>query len=202
MFRLFILIALLSSEAALAGILFDPYVGYAVGSLRKDGNASHPDTATQTVDSSGSIDGMAYGARAAWMFGRFFLGGEYQGIRATVKLKDSTEESAAWNSSAIFGIMGWQFFTGFRLYGGITVRPYEATEDTSPEATKFEGSARKIGVGYRYRVPAAINIEYVEYSLGDVEYGGTKGKVKDYYDKLNYNTVLVNVSFPFEIGSR
>lgn len=201
MFRFLIMIALLSSRATFAGILFDPYVGYATGSVKMDGSAAHPVAATQAIDSSGSIDGMAYGARAAWMFGRFFLGGEYQGIRATEKLKD-VDESVSWNSSAIFGIMGLQFFNGIRVIAGITVRPYEATEDTSPEATKFEGSARKIAIGYRYRVPVAVNVEYTEYEFGDAEIGSNKGKVKDYYDKLDYSTVIVNVSFPFEIGGR
>jgi hypothetical protein len=202
MFRSIFLILLLSGAVtANAGLLFEPYVGYSVGSIKVDGGSGHPDSATQALDTTGSIDGLAYGARAAWMFGRFVLGGEYQGLRGSEKLK-GVDESVDWNSSAIYGMLGWRFFSGIRLFLEMTVRPYEATEETTPESGKFTGSARKVVLGYEYHAPIAVNLEYVEYALSDYKMGSADGKVKDYYDKFNYSAVIFNVSFPFELGGR
>lgn len=202
MFRAFsLLLPLLFANVAWANIMIEPYAGYTTGDIKVDGAAAHPITATQTLETKGTIDGIAYGGRVGWMFGRFFLGGDYQGIRAKEKLK-GVEDSVNWNSTAIFGVIGWQFFSGFRLYGGMTVRDYEAVEDTSPEQTKFKGSARKVGIGYRYAVPLAINLEYTEYTFKDVEIGTHQGLVKNDYDKLNYNAVILSVSFPFDLSFR
>jgi Outer membrane protein beta-barrel domain len=201
MFRILSLVLLLSgSSAAQAGLLFEPYAGYAAGTVRVNGASAHPVASVQSLDSKGTIDGLVYGARAGWMFGRFVLGAEYQGVRGSEKLK-GVDESVDWNSTAVYGMLGWRFLSGIRLFGAMTIQPYEATEETSPEATKFTGSSRKIVLGYEYRAPVAINLEYAEYTLSDYESGSNKGKVKDYYDKFNYSAVMITVSLPFELGS-
>ncbi len=160
MFRILSLVLLLSgATAAQAGLLFEPYAGYAAGTIKVNGASAHPVASVQSLDSKGTIDGMAYGARLGWMFGRFVMGAEYQGIRGSEKIK-GVDESVDWNSTAIYGMLGWRFFSGIRLFGAMTVQPYEATEDTSPEPTKFTGESRKIVLGYEYRAPVAINLEY------------------------------------------
>jgi predicted porin len=195
------MLLMLTGAPAIAGIMFEPYAGYTTGNIKVDGSSGHPLSAVQSVDDSGTVDGVAYGARLAWTFSQFYLGAEYQGMRAKEKLKDA-DDSPAWNSTAVYGIVGLQFFTGIRLYVGMTVQDFETTEDLSPEPLKHTGSARKIGIGYRYSAPVAVNLEYNEFDFNDVEGAGVKNKTSASYDKLDYSAVVLSISFPFQIGGR
>lgn len=187
------------SSAVSAGVMFEPYAGYTTGNISVNGASTHPLVEVQTLESKGTIDGLAYGGRLALTHRSFLLGADYQGMRAKLKLK-GVDEAQDWNSTAVFGIVGWQFFSGLRIYAGMTVMDYKATQATSPDELMFTGSARKIGIGYKYSSPVAVNLEYVEYHFDDFEVGAFKGKVKENYEKLDYSTVILAVSFPFYLG--
>ena len=201
MLRAIVLPILLSCSTAKAGLLFDPYAGYTSGNIKMAGSSSHPVVATRTLDSSGTVDGIAYGGRFALTFGRLFLGADYQGTRAKEKLK-SASSSLSWNTTAIYGILGWQFYSGFRIYGGVTATPFKTIEDTSPDQTEFEGSSQKIGLGFRYHVPIAVNIEYVTYDFKNVTIAGFKDDAATTYNKLDHSAIFLGVSFPFQFGGR
>lgn len=184
------------SLTAHANLLIEPYGGYAMGNMKTT-------AVTTNVQEESNIDGFAYGGRVGWNFGAFFLGGEYQAMRGKRKIDGSEEEANNWENKSIFGLMGLQSELGFRIFAGITVRPHESTESTSPERTKLTGSAQKIGIGYRYfGAPFALNAEYIMYKLDKYEVGALKGNTKDLFSKSNYNALMLSISFPFELGNR
>ncbi len=181
-----------------AGILFEPYVGYTMGNYKVTGAATHPDVSQQNLTTSGSVDGFSYGGRLGWIYGSFFVSGEYQAARAQLKL-DGANESTNWMNTSIFGILGIEFAMGLRAFAGMTVVPHESEISTVPERSKYIGSAKKVGIGYRYRVPFALNAEYVMYEFEEFQIGTLKGKSKERFNKFDYSAVILSISFPFEI---
>jgi len=186
---------------ARAGLLFEPYVGYAVGNYSLTHSKEFHDKDKRGETEKGSIEGITYGGRLAWLFETFFLGGDYQVMRGTYKPKGEGE-SSDWESTSIFGILGWQFSMGFRLYGGITVREHKSIRGTEDGENIYSGSARKIGIGYRYEAPVAINAEYIEYNYGKASVDGEREPLSKNYDRFKHSAVVVAVSFPFELGGR
>lgn len=186
----------LGSLHANANLLVEPYAGYSMGNLKT--------TAVVTnAQEESNIDGFAYGGRVGWNFGGFFLGGEYQAMRGKRKVDGGEEEALNWENKTIFGLLGLQSELGFRIFAGISVRPHESVESTTPERTKMTGSAQKIGIGYRYfGAPFALNAEYVIYKLEKYEVGAVKGGTKDLYSKMDYNALMLSISFPFELGDK
>lgn len=202
MFRLFssVLCALimLVAQPSRASLLFEPYAGYAIGDYKFTGASTNPDTSLQDKDFTGNIDGFAYGAKAGWSFGSIILGGEYQAIRAQKKLAGATQE-VNWYNTSVFGIAGIQLGMGLRLFAGMTVMPHKSEESTTPESNIYTGSAQKISLGYHYKMPFALNVDYIIYKFDKVKQGNETTKIKDLMSKLNYTTLLFTLSFPFEI---
>ncbi len=184
-----------------AGILFEPYAGYTIGDLKMNTGAAYPVAAMQSHSYSGSIDGFGYGAKLAWTFDRLYFGGEYQAARAKEKL-NSSDTVTDWNNTSIFGIVGLQLYQGLRLSYGMTVTPHKSEEVGDPDRITYTGSAQKLSLGFRYRAPFAINVDYIQYNLKKFTQGTTEGFVKDRFDKLNYSAFLLSISFPFEVGER
>ena len=193
-----VLFLLITGTKASAGIMFEPYVGYTMGNYKVTGAATHPDVSQQNITTSGSVDGFTYGGRLGWVYGSFFIGAEYQAARAQLKL-DGANESTNWMNTSIFGLLGIEFAMGLRAFAGMTVVPHESEISTLPERTKYVGSAKKVGIGYRYRVPFAVNAEYVMYELDEFQIGSLKGKTKERFSKFEFSAVILSVSFPFEI---
>jgi|GEM_PF-2199801 len=182
------------STQARAGLLLEPYAGYTMGNYKTT-------AVTTNLEENGSVDGASFGGRAGWMMGGFFLGGEYQTSRAQLKL-DGAGEGTNWANTSIFGVLGYEMFMGLRIFAGMTVTPHESEVSTTPTRTKYTGEAKKVGIGYRYHVPFAVNAEYIMYEFDKVEIGGVKSKVKERLSKFDYSAIMLSLSFPFELGGR
>lgn len=176
-----------------AGILFEPYAGYTMGDLKL--------VNTSDVASSGSIDGFGYGGKLSWTFSNYYFGGEYQAARARQKMNNS-ESLNDWSNTSIFGVIGIQFDMGFRISAGMTVSPHRSEQAGNPDKTIYTGSAKKVSIGYRYRAPLAINIDYIMYEFDKFKEGTAEGKVKERFDKMDYSAFMLSISFPFEVGER
>lgn len=190
MIKIFFLLVWFQSLSANASLLLEPHVGYSMG--------NHKFTHIDGEQEQGSIDGIAYGGRAGWMFGGIFVGGEYQASR-TQRKTDGIQEGINWSNTSIFGVLGFQSKMGLRISAGMTVQPHVSEESTTPERTRFIGSARKLSVGYSYRIPLALNVDYIEYELEKYEVGGMKGDLKELFSKTNYSAILVSISFPLQL---
>jgi hypothetical protein len=189
----------LAATPAYAGLLFEPYGGYSSGDYKVTYAATYPDAFYASKNEKGTISGVVYGGRLAWMFDTFFLGGDYEAMRGTYN-PQGEGESPDWESTSIFGIVGWQLQMGFRIYAGMTVQDQKSTRTRSDGENVYSGSARKVGIGYRYSVPIAINAEYIEYKFSKSEYDGAREPMREHYDRFKYSAVVVAVSFPFDIG--
>lgn len=198
----FVLGMILSAGAkAHAGLLFEPYVGYGLGSYKFRGSSDNPIVAMQDATTHGNIDGFAYGAKAGLMFSGYFLGAEYQALRGQKK-QDGLNESISWNNSSLFAMVGLQFGMGLRLSAGMTVdsvMPHRSEESTEPERTIYTGQAQKLSVGFRYRMPIALNVDYIQYKFEKLKQADTEVKIKERYSKSDYSTIMVSISFPFDI---
>jgi len=192
LFKIFsVILVLCLSLPAQAGLLFEPYAGYAMGDHKSI-------DATTEQTQSGNIDGFAYGAKAGWMFGRFFLGGEYQASRAQRKM-DGTAEAVNWANTSIFGVIGLQSQVGLRISAAMTVTPHTSVESSLPERTTYTGSAKKLSIGYHYRIPLALNVDYIIYEFDKYKQGESKGDIKERFSKFEYSTLMLSLSFPFEM---
>lgn len=200
--KFLLLFTLFLGLPAYAGILFEPYAGYSLGALNVTGSATNPDVSLQNTALHANVDGFAYGGRAAWEFGRFFIGGEFQGTRADRKF-DGQNTGVNWDTQTLYGIMGLQFELGLRVWVGTTVRPHKSEEATTGARTTYTGTSQKAGLGYKFfAYPLALNAEYSVYKFDHWERGGNKGDIKELYSKSDYNTLILSVSFPFELGER
>lgn len=194
MFKFLSVLIFAISTQAHAGLLLEPYFGYTMGDYKT--------TATGTnAQENGKIDGMSFGGRAGWIYSGFFFGGEYQAARAQLKL-DGAGEGTNWSNTSIFGVLGYESMMGLRIFAGMTVQDHESELSTTPEHTVYKGSAKKIGVGYRYRVPFAINAEYIMYDFDKYAVGSVKGALSERFAKFNYSAIMFSLSFPFEFGGR
>jgi hypothetical protein len=182
-----------------AGVLFEPYAGYTIGNMKLQTTSTFPVAAMQDHAYTASADGFAYGAKLAWDFSGLYVGAEYQAARAQQKLSGATTPTD-WTNTSVFGIVGWQMLNGVRLTGGTTVVPHKSVEGGDPDPTVFEGRAWKAGIGFRYRVPFAVNVDYIKYDLTKYKVGGSEGDVKDNFKKFDYSAFLISFSFPFEFG--
>lgn len=191
--------AFIFTYQAQSAVLFEPYAGYTIGNMKLQTTSTFPVAAMQDHSYTASADGFAYGAKLAWDFGGLYIGAEYQAARTQEKLNNSTTP-VDWNNTSVFGIVGWQMMKGIRLTGGMTVTPHKSTEAGDPEPTVYTGSAWKAGIGFRYRVPFAVNVDYIKYDLKRYKIGDSEGDVKDYFKKFDYSAFLISVSFPFEFG--
>lgn len=194
------LAVLLFSAGAHAGVLFEPYAGYSVANMKFSTTATFPVASMQDQSFTASADGFAYGGKLAWDFSQLYIGGEYQAVRASQKLSNSTT-ATDWTNTSIFGIAGWQFLNGLRLFGGMTVVPHKSVEAGTPDPTVYTGKAWKVGVGYRYRVPVAVNVDYLKYDITKFKTGSaTEADMKTRFKKFDYSAFMISVSFPFEFG--
>ena len=191
--RVLFLSLIIAGSTAHAGLLFEPYAGYTMGDYQTVTKNLVP------VTNNAHSDGFAYGGTLGWLFGRFLLAGEYQAARADIKF-DGSSESTSWNNQSVFGVLGIYFGMGLRLTAGMTVQPHESELASTPERTKYTGSAQKFGLGYHYRgIPFAVNGDYIVYKMDKVESGQSKMEIKDTYSKFKYSTIMLSISFPFEL---
>lgn len=193
------LAVLLFSWSAQANVLFEPYAGYSIANTKFTTTAAYPDATMQNQSFTGSADGFSYGGKLAWGFSQLYIGGEYQSVRASKKLSNSST-GVDWTNTSIFGIVGYQMLNGLRIFGGMTVTPHKSVEAGTPDPTIYKGNAWKAGVGYRYRVPLAVNVDYIKYDLNKYEVGALQGDMKTRYKKFDYSAFLISISFPFEFG--
>ncbi len=196
MFRnsLMALVLTLAANSAQAGLLFEPYVGYAKGTSNYTFNSADPDPLQAGKSFTSEISGLSYGGRAGFIYTSFLLAAEYQALSARQHIEGSAL-STAWISETIFGVLGINVF-GLRLLGGTSLS-HKAKDLGTPERM-FWGSAYKVGLGYQYKMPLAINAEYIVYTLNEVQTGvGAKQKITELYEKHKYTAFMVSFSFPF-----
>jgi hypothetical protein len=197
--RLFVLMLLACAGfASHASLLFEPYGGYAVGTLARKYSATFPTGSLAGTTESASVNGFGYGGRVGFLLHHFvIIAGEYQAISA--KEKSDHGVPVNWDQHTTFATLGFQAPRGFRLMGSYGFDA-QVDESTLPDKTQYKGTAMKFALGWHLPMAVAINIEYSIFKFTDQSVNGVSAKMADLYDKFDYSTVKANISFPFEFG--
>lgn len=166
------------TQFANAGVMLEPYVGYASGKIGDE----------STGKSNGK--GVYYGARAAYNMMGFFVGGEYQGGKLKVDSTPKTDNSI----TDMGAVVGYEFPILLRVYGTY----FFASEDkaTFSPAITFKGNAMKLGIGYTAFPLVAFNVEYYQSTYNKAS-NGTQSATLTGEDLVKGSFVMFNVSMPF-----
>ncbi|MGE0529253.1 MAG: outer membrane beta-barrel protein, partial [Bdellovibrionales bacterium] len=175
----------------------EPYLGYSKGDI--DYKVADDLPLIGGPAFGGEIAGLSYGARLGWMFKPFFIAGEYQVTKGKQKL-DTAATDTDWTNTTTYGILGLQLDMGFRIYGGVSINHESVDEAEGGGETTYTGSAKKLGLGYRFSAPIALNAEYIMYDFDKYKTTGSSSVNRsEVYSKMDYNAVMLNLSFPFEV---
>lgn len=166
------------TQTATAGVMLEPYVGYASGKMG--------DKSTGQDDGKG----MYYGARAAYNMMGLFIGGEYQGAKISLEGNPKKDSSV----TDLGAVVGYEFPILLRFYGTYFFSS-EAKVTFSPEIT-FKGNAMKLGVGYTAFPLVAFNVEYYQSTYNKAS-NGSQSITLTGEDIVKSSLVMLNVSFPF-----
>ena len=157
------------TRVANASALFEPYVGYGHGKMGS--------SKTYT------LSGIYYGARLAYKDGNFFVGGEYQ----SGKMTWDTSPSKDTTGTDLGVVIGYEMSAGVRLYGN-----YFFDSKMKVESSGYEGTAIKVGVGFKVMQPLLMNVEYYMATYTKDKSGNSLGT------DVNANIIMVNFSLPIE----
>ncbi len=190
--NLFASLIVLTGISAQAGIMIEPFLGYASGKVSV--------TQTSGTDASSKSTGTGYGARIGYEFPMgLVLAGEYAGGSGTITYNAGGSDDK-YSSTAISAIVGYShgMFRGWAGYGFTD----EVTNKMSTGDIVFKGSNLKVGVGVMPIHHLSINFEYIIQKYTKLTSGGVEADVSSNYSKFDPTTMLISVSAPFEFGGK
>lgn len=178
--KLAVILALFMSVNASAGLLLEPYVGYALGKRENaDGTGK------------GDVTGLGYGGRIGWTLPLVFFAFDYSMGGFETKDKDSgikfdTDHTAM---ALVAGVS----LPVVRLWAGYLFDA-EVEAKTGGSTVKFEGNGMKAGLGFKPVpfLPLSLNAEYImtEYDKANGTTLATKRENKMFF---------ISISAPFSL---
>lgn len=177
---LFVLFAALTfNQAAQAGVLLEPYLGYVSGQTKQASTAN--------------FTGTEFGARVGYTTLGFALGVEYA---ATSFTDDSTPKNDL-KGGDLGVFVAFKFPVLVRAYA--TYFPSSEIKDTASggiDTTLKSGNVMKLGVGFTGLPFINVNLEYITSSYSKAEAGGISG---DLDPKLTGTAYALSISAPFDL---
>lgn len=184
-----------SSFSSFAGFIVEPLIGYQQGTVEY----KFLDTVGGTSD-KGTVNGLRYGLNLGYKFPfKMLLGFDYTMANLENKFDNPTATAGTKSTqTAYYLTAGYQATNEGRV--GVGIGSFESTDDGSPK-TKLSGATLKAYAGYEFQSHVSMNVEYILYTLNDINTEGQSTyKFKDLYDKFNYTAMVISFSFPFEFG--
>lgn len=184
MFRNFIVFLLMNlfvfSSQSQAGILLEPFLGYAIGSAE---DASSPST-------DYSYKAPTFGARVGYQQLGLMLGAEYSTASLDMDYEVSgLSGSFTGNTKSQLGLfVGYNLPIMFRAWGTYYVSP---TFEYS-SGTELSGSGYGLGLGFTGLPLVSLNLEYRSYTYDEATSGSSTGSIADY----TISEILLSVSLP------
>jgi hypothetical protein len=175
---LFAILLIATPTNALAGIFFEPVLGYEAAEYRS----------TLTINGASSrmdldVSGVSAGSRLGYRMGQFFFGGEYA-------LSSMTASGGGGiRPQDIGGFAGLMLSERFRLWGGYIF---------SSKPKGIEGSGYKAGIGFLLLPVISLNAEYIVRDFNKLSpaipgIAGYDGEAKGY---------KISLSLPFGLSSK
>lgn len=171
------------TSSAFAGLLIEPYVGYA--SLKGSGTANVIGLGEGEIEET-TAKGAAYGGRLGYGIGPVGAGLDFM----TSSLDDDGDDTKV-TALGAFGAVG---LGPVRFWGTyVFSSKYEITSGDF-DGTTFEGSGVKAGLGWLILPLVSLNLEYVALTQDEVE-------ESDVLDEIDFDQkgLLISISFPFVI---
>lgn len=154
------------SSTSQAGVLFEPYLGFEMGSTKNPG---------------GDMDGTVLGARVAYELPVFFWFGVDYTMSVSQKLKPDNFGNSDAKRSALYAVAGVDFPILFRAWLG-----YGVMNEIKFDNGKVDGGdAMKIGVGFTGLPFVSLNLEMINEKFK--EQGGSR---------FENNSYVFSVSLP------
>ncbi len=175
-----VLVLLSLGSSARAGLLLEPYAGYQFGKYTQTVTGISPSIPGPIVTNLDELSGYGLGARAGLSLLGVMFGGEYM----ITKLTNSNNRGGIEPREA-GAFLGYQFLFGFRVFGTYFFRS---------KFSNIEGSAYKIGAGFRFHRHVSLNGEYVKRSYDRMTSLPATGKMDGESD-----ATLITLSFPFNL---
>ena len=203
LFSLVFAFVISGTTAAQAGILIEPYGGYASGTISNTQKAS-PFTAGE-----GTVAGSVVGGRLGYSFLGLWVAGDYMSLAPNLAItKPSATAGLTSTSRYAFVDVGFDFPFLLRVWGGYGVSNYlrltYADATGSYEDIATGGTAAKFGVGLSFLMFCSLNVEYINPSFKTISNNKNgssvfSGDVDARYSNYNAPFTVVTLSFPFNL---
>ncbi len=185
-------VILLFSLSAKAGLLLEPYLGYALGSY------DNKQKAGATLSSNnGTLTGPTFGARVGYiaMIPFFAIDASMASLNDHSGLAGVSDTT--YTNTTLFAVVGAQLplvsvWAGYGFYD-------KGAETVTGVDIKTSGNALKAGVGIRPLPLVQFNLEYVMHTLTTVTSAGVDYTATDQYDTQKNNSVILSVSLPLNL---
>lgn len=172
--KLLIILSLTMSTNAFAGILLEPYVGYAIGTIEQSGSADS------------DFKGMGYGARVGWTLPLIFVALDYSKASGTTESPGTPDVDT---DASNLGVVVGASLPIIRLWAGYNFQA-KVQDEGSPEAT---GNGMKVGLGFKLPVlPISFNAEYIMTTFDEYDN-------QPLTPEVDSKTIFVSVSAPFDL---
>ena len=167
------------NQAAKAGILLEPYLGYVVSGQAK-------------TSSTSNYKGTVYGARVGYSVLNFAVGAEYA---ATSFTDDSSpQQTITGGDLGLFG--AFTFPVLVRAYATYIPSPILKASSVGPTITYKSGNIIKLGVGFTVLPLVNIGLEYTTGTYSKVDFGGPDFNL---LNNLNTTSYALVVSVPITL---
>jgi hypothetical protein len=187
--------AITTAQTAYAGLLLEPYAGYAMGSSETKLGASGGG-GTYQYDNSG----VGLGARIGYTMPLLWLALDYSmanGVKSKAKTTGATDADI--DSTTLAAVIGVKVPL-IRAWVGYSPMN-KATAKGNNIETKLEGSQLKVGAGFTGLPFVSINVEYRMTEFKKYEQGGVSADMSSsaVYESSKGNDLFVSVSVPFDL---
>jgi opacity protein-like surface antigen len=189
-------LTMIISYGAHAALMVEPHLGYEMSTMELISNLA------PTADFGGKVTGTSLGARIGYKFPMMiWVAGDVDYTTGKLKFEDSTQTDGDVTRTTMFLDVGVDLPILFRAWAGYGFSDTaKLTQSGSADTTFKNGTALKLGVGFKVIPLLSINVEYIQRTLNDFESGtpATTQSASSIFSKSAKDTgMIVSVSAPF-----
>lgn len=177
----------LGSQAAKAGFVAEPYLGYQMGTVDKTTVPAFGSSTSTSKDK-----GTVIGARLGYSFLIPVVSFDYSMYNG----KDDQSPSSKMTGTNMALTVGAQMIPLVRPYAGYIFSAKNKSDDGTSAAT-VTGTGMKVGLGIKILPLLNINVEYAKYDYKDIDGISGYTKVSEVYSDLKYTTTTIGLSYVF-----
>lgn len=192
--KLVIAFSFLFVGSARAGLLLEPYAGYAMST--SEGTVKATSTKVET-----EINGLAIGGRLGYQLpmGVWFAGDYLYLLETTHKYKSPSglSDDKAYASTLFLDVGVDLPVVPLRFWAGYGFMNNIHSKNDAGASADFDGSAIKAGVGFKAIPMLSINLEYIMHNYSKYKTSsGIDSDIGDYWNDFKASTIFFSLSAP------